>query len=356
MSVSLSSSQVVLAWNGTGTYTFPFPIQTTSDLSVVVTDSTGALATLALGTDYTVTIATLPLTGGSVVISRVVSGAAQVTISRVVPLTQGSSFSTAGRLPASTIEAALDKLTYGLQQLQRAIGKCVRQSDAALIGGSSNLAELGPPNSTTGTYYLAIVGGALSWVTQAIGSISGTVVSASISTGTYLWKFSNQIATGQILKSDGTTVVIDMTAATPTFAGNAATATTATTAGACSGNAATATTAGACSGNAATATAPQAGSTLSKTTATAWGSVTLSGATATLNSPSYGITSVSRSTTGTYVVTLSSTLSSYYVPLASGAAFSTRVSVTSGSTFTVTTYSSAAALADFSFSFVIFGN
>lgn len=120
-SVPSSSSSASYVCNGTTTaYAVPFRFLATGDLVVsrAVTGSSSSVA-LALTTDYTVTGAGSP-SGGNVTLvagSRCAAGYT-LTIKRKVALTQGSSFKTSG-LTSGGVEAGLDKVTMGLQQLDR---------------------------------------------------------------------------------------------------------------------------------------------------------------------------------------------------------------------------------------------
>ena len=91
----------------------------------VITDSTGAVVTKVLTTDYTVsgvgdagggniTFVTAPLTGETVVIIR------------NVPLNQLTDYRPNDPFPAETTEQTLDKLTQITQQLTESVKRCVK--------------------------------------------------------------------------------------------------------------------------------------------------------------------------------------------------------------------------------------
>ena len=131
MAIATTASQVnVLGTNVAGQVVpFPYRFFTNSDL-IVQTFNTlnGAIATLALNTDYTVTGAD-NVGGGSVTIVNAVPTTTQITIVRDVPETQTVSFATGDRLPASILERALDKLTMLVQETNRQVVKALRFAD-----------------------------------------------------------------------------------------------------------------------------------------------------------------------------------------------------------------------------------
>jgi hypothetical protein len=245
--------------NGSGvaatTYSFNFKFFQNSEIIVNVTDSLSNVTPLSLANgDYTITGAGNDL-GGSITIAAAIPTTSKVTIARVVEATQKSSFTTGDRLPAKTLEAALDKITMLYQQAVRTLNKSVRGADTA-----SDLTPLAT-FPTDGIYNLSNDHGALKWLTPSTTSIgTGSIIPGNISTQTQTgWSFP-----ATVTSSGG-------------FIGNlTGNASSSTTAAACTGNAATATlaasatTAAACTGNSATASAPFAGSALSKAAAKAW--------------------------------------------------------------------------------------
>jgi hypothetical protein len=100
--------------NGSTTaFAVTFPFVASSDLTVTRTTTTAATTTLALGTDYTVSGATLTTTGPS---SPCTSGYT-LTITRNTPLTQPLHLTNQGPYSPKALENAYDRLTMGLQQL-----------------------------------------------------------------------------------------------------------------------------------------------------------------------------------------------------------------------------------------------
>jgi len=189
MSVSSSTSSISYAGNASTVtaYPVPFVFQNPTDLEVLVADLNGNVTTLALNTGYTVTQNTGSTENtGSITTTSAIPSTSTVTIARVIPYTQLSSFTTGDRLPAATIEQALDKLTMGLQQVGRAIGKCIRGSDA-----NSDVPALPVFPTGSGIWVMTYISGAFQWMLQGPASLgSGSVNPINISTSTSTpWSF-----------------------------------------------------------------------------------------------------------------------------------------------------------------------
>lgn len=134
MAIATTGSQVnVLGTNVAGQVVpFPYRFFTNSDLTVQTLNLlNGAVATLAINTDYTVTGAD-NIAGGSVTVIAAVPTTSEIVVVRNLPETQTVSFITGDRLPASTLERALDKLTMLLQEATRQVTKALRFSDVTV--------------------------------------------------------------------------------------------------------------------------------------------------------------------------------------------------------------------------------
>lgn len=106
--------------NSTSTpYAVPFRFDANSWLTVERITSAGAVSTLTLGVDFTITG-----TGSTASASVVTGGVAipvtdTLRVTRNTPATQTLSLTYAGQLPSASLEAALDKQTMVLQDLMR---------------------------------------------------------------------------------------------------------------------------------------------------------------------------------------------------------------------------------------------
>lgn len=126
MTIVTTTSRVSYVGNGsTFAFTVPWRVLDASFLLVQkVVTATGAVTTLALNTDYTVSGVTNP----SATLTTAVAPLATETlvISVNVPLTQTADYVPGDEFPAETHEAALDKLTLIAQQLSATTTRNVR--------------------------------------------------------------------------------------------------------------------------------------------------------------------------------------------------------------------------------------
>ena len=133
------SSRIYVGNNSTSVpYPVPFKFHFDEDLVVVVKDETGMEDAQLLGTDYTVLGAGAP-DGGSITTTWAVPATSHVSIARIVPMTQLTSYEEGDSFPAKSHEKALDKLTMEVQQLARGMG--TGEGDADDLGTAFRLTE-----------------------------------------------------------------------------------------------------------------------------------------------------------------------------------------------------------------------
>jgi hypothetical protein len=172
MSVSSSTSTISYTGNGSTStaYTVPFAFYDATDLKVYSVNASGVSTLLTLTTNYTVSGG--GGSTGSVTTTAAIPSTSTVLINRTVPYTQLTSFTTGDRLPANSIEAALDKLTMEAQQLSRNT-----LPDTAATTGSA-------------PYVLGVsaTGGNPSWVPQSSSGIAdGSITTSKLSAGHPNW-------------------------------------------------------------------------------------------------------------------------------------------------------------------------
>lgn len=130
MTVSSTTSRADYNGNGATTaFTIPFYVLDTTHVQVIRTQiSTGLSTTLALTTDYTVTLG-----GASSTLVMLAAPTAdqRLSILRNVPTTQTTHYVENDPFPASSHEQALDKLTMEVQQLAEAQSRALTLSPAA---------------------------------------------------------------------------------------------------------------------------------------------------------------------------------------------------------------------------------
>ena len=200
MSVSSSTSTFSYTGNGSTTtaYTVPFNFYDAADLKVYSVDASGTSTLLTITTNYTVSGG--GGSTGSVTTTAAIPSTRTVLIQRVVPYTQLTSFTTGDRLPANSIETALDKLTMEAQQLSRNT-----LPDTAITSGSAPYV-LGMSSAGTSPY----------WVSQTASAIAdGSITASKLSTGHPSWDASgNLTATSFVGNINGA-----VTATTGSFSG-----------------------------------------------------------------------------------------------------------------------------------------
>lgn len=178
MSISSANSSIsYVGNNSTSTpYVVNYPFFDASDLKVYYVDVAGVSTLLTLTTNYTVSGGNGST--GSVVTTAAIPATSTVIITRSVPYTQLTSLTTGDRLPAASLEKALDKVTMQTQQLSRnAI------PDTASTSGSA-------------PYVLGVstAGGTPSWVSQSSAGIAdGSLTPAKLSTGKPTWDTSGNV-------------------------------------------------------------------------------------------------------------------------------------------------------------------
>jgi hypothetical protein len=181
MSVSTSTSSVsYVGNNSTSTaYVVPYVFFDSTDLKVYSVDASGDSTLLTITTQYTVSGGAGST--GSVTTTSAIPATSTVIITRSVPYTQLTSFTTGDRLPAASIEKALDKLTMESQQLSRNT-----MPDTASTSGSAPYV-LG----------LSASGGSPSWVPQSSSGIdNGSITPDKLSAGKPVWDTSGNVGIG----------------------------------------------------------------------------------------------------------------------------------------------------------------
>ncbi|MBF0284800.1 MAG: hypothetical protein HQL51_10125 [Magnetococcales bacterium] len=137
MTVSAVITKALLDCTGGTQYSFSFPIIAASDLTVIRRAADGSESTLSLTTHYTLSAA--PWDNGGTVTTVATYSDGKLLLKRVMPLTQGTHYTTGGMFPAAAHEAALDKLTLVAQQNAEAIARAPRLPDSSAL--SPTLAE-----------------------------------------------------------------------------------------------------------------------------------------------------------------------------------------------------------------------
>lgn len=157
MSVQSTLARIGYTISGAGPYTIPYYFLNNSDLIVIRTPASGAdPVTLVLTTDYTVT-GVGSETGGTLTLVAPVNGDT-LTIINEPPINQLSTFPETGKLPAKSIESALDKLTMAMKRVYDLTSRGLRLNDGDLatsfvfpISASGKLIGWGSDGKLTNT-------------------------------------------------------------------------------------------------------------------------------------------------------------------------------------------------------------
>lgn len=123
--ITSTTSRVQYTADGTTTV-FPFPFLVLEVGHLTVVDSYGGTdTTKTYSTDYTLSGIGVD-TGGNVIFGTAPTASHVVTIYRVVPYTQEVDYVTNDDFPAQTHEAALDKLTMEVQQIDDSVSRALK--------------------------------------------------------------------------------------------------------------------------------------------------------------------------------------------------------------------------------------
>ena len=132
MPVNTTIRRKLYACNGSQViFPFTFPISAETDLVVKVrTDATGAVTTLTLTTNYTVTKAGANWdSGGNVTTVATYAAGKTLLVKRVTQHTQTKDYIESDDFPAESHEEGLDKLTRLVQELQEELDRSLQMPD-----------------------------------------------------------------------------------------------------------------------------------------------------------------------------------------------------------------------------------
>ena len=126
MTVSSTTNKATYSGNGTTTaFTVPFYFLAAADLQVILRSSAGVETVQTLTSQYTVTGAGVA-SGGTVTMLTAPASGTTLTILRNIEATQETDLLPNDRLPAESLETALDKATMLIQQLDEEVGRSLK--------------------------------------------------------------------------------------------------------------------------------------------------------------------------------------------------------------------------------------
>ncbi|MFH1092110.1 MAG: carbohydrate binding domain-containing protein [Pseudomonadota bacterium] len=141
MTVSSAINRIQHAGNGASTtFAYNFKIFDENDLTVILTDSSGAETTKTVNTDYTVSGVGLDAGGNVVCTSFIPATGETLTILRELDLVQETDLMPNDPLPAETLEEVFDRALMISQQLNEALSRSLQ------LKKSSSFSDLGLPD------------------------------------------------------------------------------------------------------------------------------------------------------------------------------------------------------------------
>lgn len=134
MAIENVSSKVSYNTDGIQTtFSFTFPYQNESDIQAILLDTDGDETTFNEGTDYSVS-STDTYSGGDVTF-KVAPAQGVLTIRRVLPLSQDSTFRPVSGFPEEVITRSFDKATMIDQQQQEVLNRCITLKETSNVTG-----------------------------------------------------------------------------------------------------------------------------------------------------------------------------------------------------------------------------
>lgn len=115
------------------TFSFTFPYQNDSDIQAILLDSDGDETTFSEGTDYSVS-STDTYSGGDVTF-KIAPAIGVLTIRRVLPLSQDSTFRPVSGFPEDVITRSFDKAAMIDQQQQEVLDRCITLKETSNVTG-----------------------------------------------------------------------------------------------------------------------------------------------------------------------------------------------------------------------------
>ena len=179
MTVSSTTTKRSASGDGSNdTFSYNFKIFDDDDITVIIrTDSTGAETTKTKTTHYTVT-GVGSASGGNVVFTsgNIPASGETVVLLRTTARTQLTDYVANDPFPAATHEAALDKLTFIVQELEEEIGRAIKVSKTNIIATSefttSAADRANKLLSFDGSGDLTVTTGKVDTVTASVSAVS----------------------------------------------------------------------------------------------------------------------------------------------------------------------------------------
>ena len=128
--MTVSTDLIKVSYSGddsTTVFAYTFKVFDEDDLVVIIRDANGVETTKTITTDYTVS-GVGDVGGGNVTMLTAPASTETVLILREQPITQGLDLVPNDPFPADSIEEALDKLVFMMQQQAEELDRCIKLS------------------------------------------------------------------------------------------------------------------------------------------------------------------------------------------------------------------------------------
>ena len=156
MTATATTPKKTYSYTGAGDYNYDFVIYENTDLTVTHTDTLGAVATLVLTTDYTVTI---DVDGTGKITTTYSPTDGTLEIRRILPLTQPNDLVNNDPLDVEILEEMADRQVYILQQQQLFVddGRTLPEWKGDWVTAASYLVNDMVRDTSTKNQYICIV-------------------------------------------------------------------------------------------------------------------------------------------------------------------------------------------------------
>ena len=128
--MTVSTDSIKVSYSGddsTTVFAYTFKVFDEDDLVVIIRDANGVETTKTITTDYTVS-GVGDVGGGNVTMLTAPASTETLLILREQPITQGLDLVPNDPFPADSIEEALDKLVFMMQQQAEELDRCIKLS------------------------------------------------------------------------------------------------------------------------------------------------------------------------------------------------------------------------------------
>ncbi len=132
-----SRKQIFNGSGSTGPFTFNFPILDASFIAVTKYSTAGVPTTLSSSGDYTCTLVSLGLSGGSLTLTTALATGEKLVIEGSTPISQIIQYANQGGFFPEKHETSYDKLTMITQEVYDVVNRSLRVAKTSSLSGNS---------------------------------------------------------------------------------------------------------------------------------------------------------------------------------------------------------------------------